>query len=456
MNKSRKKRVAMSIAGLITLIQGSMISFAQKTSGVYDHLMSDTFYYRNGNTKWGERFELWSKAFLEIVLPFMAIFGISNIVLSMSASVIYLSRPDFFDKVHLMKYINKQMRGETGKMHERWRKIAKDLGLSNLMMALFIPDFKALAFYDAAELGEDGRPSVTTFMKTGFPKYAAILALIIMISDGTLMGVNLKAAEVSAWFFGKAKDYNYVGTLERLSQQGAKYKVYYKGGKKKIFETVYNTALSLDDSLVSANQEYREQVGAKVNDWVLRTFSDSDFEGTRVSVGAVANTMSQPADSLKSDGNSRVYEIPVSEFGVTPTGKQNYIVVNVEFSEIKDMMMRRTFTTINPECWTQESETVVSYDITKHPNLKTADPNSIKIVSVSPHVNSTENVTIKPEINGTTVTFTLSSSNYNMFAGEIVYKSSGQSQQMTLQFQYANPNAQQGVKAEESKADPNK
>ena len=437
MKIDRKKTVAISTVGLFTMLKASILTFASD-SGVYDHLMSDTFYYRSGNTKWGERFELWSKTFLEIILPFMAIFGISNIVLSMSASVIYLSRPDFFDKVHILKYMKRNMKGGDAKGVMKTFQKMKELGLKNSVMTYFIPDFKALAFYDAAEIGEDGRPSVTTFLKSGFPKYAAILALIIMISDGTLMNINLKAAEVSRWFFVKAESYDYIGTLDKFSQQGAKYKVPYTGGKKKIFNTVYETALSLDDSITATSQGYREQVGSKVDSWVNQNFTDSDFEGTRVAAKARATTVSLGTQGTQNQGDKRIFEIPIETFGVTPTRDQRYIVLEVEFATVENLMARPTYSTANPEAWEGNGTSVV-LDVTKLPNIKTIDASNIEIIpnSVTVNVNSPVNASATVNINSTRIEFTISDPNYKAIEGEFKYRVKGQSQVLKQTYRFA-------------------
>lgn len=436
--KNYKLRKISLMSALSALVMSS-VAYANE-SGVYDHLMSDTFYYKNGNTKWGEKFESIAKTFLEVILPFMAIFGITNITLSMSATVIYLSRPDFFDKIHILKYLKRKKKGEGGKAFEKINRIIKDLGLSGFFMATFIPDFKALAFYDAAELGEDGRPSVTTFLKTSFPKYAAILALIIMISDGTLMNVNLKAAEVARWFFKKTESYDYIYTLEKYSQQGKKYKVPYKGGKKKIFNTVYDTALSLDDSITATSQTYREQVGSKVDTWVNSNFKDSDFEGTIVAAKARATTVPVIEGESKNDGGNRIYQVPVSQFGVTPTGDAKYIVLETTFQTKENLIANPTYTTTSPEAWSGDAGNL-TLDITKIPELLNAsDAEIIGEATIDPRGGS--NVKFDQTHTKTTYTFTTGNTDYDAVSVRIKVKANGQV--LDIPKTWANPNKGSG------------
>lgn len=336
---NKRFRLFVAIFSMIILLSIILpIVTSAERAAVYDNLMSDTFEHMDGNTRESRMFEGYASKILRYVLPFMTIFGLLNMVISMASSVIYLSKQDFFDEVHILHHLRRQKmyaQGSSSKI-AAWRKTMKDMGLKDsILKGWLIPDVKALALYDAREIGEDGRPSMGHFLKNSFPKHAVMLAMIIMISDKTMMNLLLKSAEVGVWFFKRAATVDYISTIERFVDSGSLYKPTYRGGKKKIFDEVYKAVLSVDQSPNTYSTEYRQRVGSEVDKWVNQTYGHIDFENNRISVDVQKSTVSVLGAGNSNEGGTSSIEVPISTFGVNPTDQTKFLVIEVSVSEAR-------------------------------------------------------------------------------------------------------------------------
>ena len=96
---NKRFRVFVAIFSMIILLSIILpIVTSAERAAVYDNLMSDTFEHMDGNTRESRMFEGYASKILRYVLPFMTIFGLLNMVISMASSVIYLSNTTWGDK----------------------------------------------------------------------------------------------------------------------------------------------------------------------------------------------------------------------------------------------------------------------------------------------------------------------------------------------------------------------
>lgn len=335
---SKKQRALISLgiyAIILLLLLFITANYAHAISGnrsyeTYNHLIDGTFYYEDSNSAAAKRFQAIAASILRVVFPFMTVFALLVIVIKMSATIIYLSTPDYFDEVHYFHRVRRQRKfaGQSRGAMASFLSTIKESGMSGagegLLKGAIIPDMKALAFYDACEIGEDGRPSMSTFFKNSFPKYVVIIAMIIMINDQTMLTLYFRAAEVGVYFFQKATQIEMVGTIERFLNEGKNYDPGWKGAKKNVYKTIERQLLSVDKSEGTEKTEYKQAVGAKVANWMEQNMSDIDWNNYRVTCTASIDTVMMqqvPANTWQEDVQST--------FGVRPGDGTKYLTVRI-------------------------------------------------------------------------------------------------------------------------------
>lgn len=371
------KKQKYLVYGVLFAIISIMIIFlytqhAQAISGnrsfeTYNHLVDGTFYYEDSNSTAAKRFQAIAASILRVVFPFMTVFGLTVILIKLSSTVIYLSTPDFFDEVHYHHYQRRQKKyaGNSRGAMRAFLESMKENGLGDsVIKGLIIPDVKALAFYDACEIGEDGRPSMSTFFKNSFPKYIAIIALIIMINDQTMLTLYFRGAEVGVYFFQKATQVDYVGSIERFMNMGRNYDPGWKGAKKNVYKTIERELLAIDKTQGTEKTEYKQLVGRKIADWMEANMGNIDWENYRVT--CVAGVDSLPYSQGKIPANTYQAET-VSAFGVkSPDQAPKYLTVRINL-ENKNFWKPEAgeVKTSDPNAWAGTSANQLVLDTTK-------------------------------------------------------------------------------------------
>lgn len=369
--QNKKQKILFFTVILFAIILLFTFLYAQQTYATgskgyetYNHLVDGTFYYEDSNSTYAQKFQAVAASILRIIFPFMTVFGLTVMVVKMSASVVYLSAQDFFDEVHYHHYQRRQRKyaGSSKGSMRAFLQMMKENGLGDsVIKGVLIPDVKAWAFYDACEIGEDGRPSMSTFFKNSVPKYIVIIAMIIMINDQTMLNLYFRGAEIGVHFFQKAASYDYIGQIERFLATGSNYDPGYKGAKKNVYKSIESKLLGINKSQGTEKTEYKQRVGAAIAHWLDNdaTFANIDWNNYRVTSTVTVDTIALGAVEPNTAQKS------VSEFGVESPEGERFITVrltmeNKNFWKPEGGQVRTT----DPQAWSASGNSLV-FDLTK-------------------------------------------------------------------------------------------
>lgn len=373
---------------LITVVYPEVLTASGPTGSIatYEHLMDGTFHNEGGtSTRAAALMQKFASAVLNKILPFMTIYALTLMVISMSSTVIYLSNPDLFDEVHHQHRLRKDAKkGRTGfmKVGDFIKSMGQGDGTS-FIKGVLIPDVKAQAFYEACEIGEDGRPSMATFFKYSFPKYIIIIAMIIMINDRTMLDLYFRGAEVGVFFFQKAAyDFNYPEMIQKFLNTGGRYDPGWKGNKKSLFTKIYTAALNLDNGEGTETAEYKQKVGSLIAQKMEGTInSDIDFDGYKVASHVRIDTIPYAPGQIP----EFTYQWPAQSLGVHAGEMEKYVTVIVTLADKnKTSTMTTSETTTYESAWTgtggSSSNMEVVFDLSKTPwaSKETKDANGVK------------------------------------------------------------------------------
>lgn len=407
LTKKQKKLIRnISIAIIFILFIFSLFKLVEASGSIsrgyetYNHLADGTFYYEDSNSTAARRFQAIAASILRVVFPFITVFGLTVIIIKMSSSVIYLSTPDFFDDVHYAHYQRRQRKyaSESRGAMRAFMQSVKENGIGDSVLKGFIiPDFKAMAFYDACEIGEDGRPSMSTFFKNSFPKYVVIIAMIIMINDQTMLTLYFRAAEVGVYFFQKAAQVEYIAHIERFLNSGKGYDPGWKGAKKNVYTSIERALLDMNKEVGTEKSEYKQAVGSKVAAWMDANMNNIDWDNYRVTAVVNIDTIGLPTLP-----DNTWQEETLSTFGVkSPDGATKYLTVRITL-ENKNFWKPEAgkVRTSDPSAWSY-SDGTLKLDVTKISGA----PANIKNVTVYSNAAATPDSATMQPVSGTTITW---------------------------------------------------
>lgn len=355
----------------------------------YENLMTGTFHNDGRVNKWEARFQDVAAQVHGIILPFMTTFGISLMVISMSSTVIYLSNPEFFDEVYDQHQLVRDMRkSRQGILNAGTDYLGMLLGVNigssshnpemSFIKGVLVPDFKRLAFYEAAELGPEGKPSIGTFLKYNMPKYMMLMALIIMVNDRTMIDLYVAGAEIGVYFTQKlAYDYDYPNEIEKFLKQGSKYNSGFTGGKQQMFTKIYDALLQADKSDKTMTSEYKQSVGSMVANLFMQTggpgqnishsmhdgftLNSIDYDNVSLAIHTRIDTI--PYTEIPKD----TMQIPLSYFGVHPEDAKTEQFITISWS-VKSITRASVLATRQsstyPDAWTVDGKSL-TFDLTQ-------------------------------------------------------------------------------------------
>lgn len=432
------------ILGVYLLLTG-YIAYATSTgsssSAFYDYLISGTFDQTQGDMSYQNSIFLRiASSVLKWVLPFMSVFALTIMVISMASTIIYLSKQDTFDEVHDLHILKRQAKSQGGKSVQDIVRVYREIGGGlNYVKSTFVPDFKALAFQDAFTIGEDGRPSMKTFFQNSMPKYIVIITMIMLINDRTLLDLYTRGAEVGAFFFKKAAyDYNYVEMIQGWMETGKDFNPQYKtssldeANKLKTYRAMYNALKELDKSNSARTAEYKTTMGMAVRNYIETKMTGVDwtadiFKPTAQFELAVPQGMTNGGD---------VFAVPVNEFGVS--AKQGFLVTYIR---TETRVTAEATKTNYPTAWNGSPAT--SFDVSKAITVPTGKSieNAVGIVYAN---TTTGPVRLTVTASGSTVSWSLPSGvdakTLRSITGEVTYRFSGSSSSRApLYISWVNP-----------------
>lgn len=343
----------LAVLFTITAFIMNVIVFAADVDGgatTYQYLADSIYGEHTGvNGPQAAIFNRWAAGVLKWVLPFMNIFAITFMVISMAASIIYLTRPDWFYEVHMLKLIKQQISSNANpveKVKQLWSEAG---GLLNFIKAVFIPDVKALAFSDADEIGPEGKPSMAHFFKFKMPRYIVMVAVIMCINDQTILKFLGTSGNAGAYLMRVAAEYNYATVVKSFVEMGKDYDPGYPTvgvgqdikNKKIIFNNIYSAIKQYNGfNADKQTTEYLQSLGANIQKWMEGTttkgqggsstnggfLSQISLDRSKMAVKAIVQpnnnadysqgqAFATTLSSLTGDGNDAGYVIVTISFG---------------------------------------------------------------------------------------------------------------------------------------------
>ena len=261
--------VAVSIIVLMVCsIVIPYIASAETSNVMFEYIQQDTFRHDRPNSS-SLFFQKIASSVFRVLLPFMSIFSLSMIMLSMISSIIYLSLPDFFDEVSEAKIAKREMMQDKSKGNflQRSRDYVSTEGANSVIKG-FLPDFKAYAFYEATKADADGVQTIGTFLKYNAPKYVAITGFCMLINDATMMDLFMTGGELGATVIRKITyEYDYREMLEDWMESGKDYKPMFAtntvegNNKMKTYEAMYRVLKQYAKTEATLTTEFKNALG---------------------------------------------------------------------------------------------------------------------------------------------------------------------------------------------------
>lgn len=348
----------------------------------YQYLMSGAFDIRDGGDVAFNQFLAEKVAWIfKRLLPLVSNIAIACMVIVMAATIAYLSMPEFWDEVHFLSR-ERKARKYAGKGGGRGMRAYLNMGGLNqfvqsygvvAMIKSYLPDLKSIAFYSAFEAGADGRPSMATYFKSSFPKHVAIMGMLMLINDRTLLELYFRGGEIVAYFFGKAAyNFDYPQMIENWLRSGKDFDPHFDGkdrvskNKNKTFNSIYTVIKQVDKTPEGNTTEQKAIKGTAVRDWMLNTpeFQNVPWDKKNFAVKASFEP-TQPLGYGEGEGEGvMLLSKPISDFAVSPEVANGYVVV---YLTVEDNMvdLSGTAATDDATAWTGDASGGLTYDLDK-------------------------------------------------------------------------------------------
>ena len=326
---------------LILIVIIPYISEASPTNVMFEYIQQDTFRHDRPNSS-SLFFQKLASTVFRVLLPFMSIFALSMIMLSMISSIIYLSLPDFFDEVSEAKIAKREMMRDKSKGNfiQRTRDYVSTEGGTSVIKGL-LPDFKAYAFYEATKADADGVQTISTFLKYNAPKYVAITGFCMLINDATMMDLFLTGGDLGATVIRKITyEYDYREMLENWMESGKDYKPMFAtntvegNNKMKTYESMYRVLKQYAKTEATLTSEFKNALGITLVNLIEGYESGgAKLMGNSVDWGAkkfvVKSQYTVSPVNMASDV-SQQYSYPMSTFNLSDSG---YLQVYIQASD---------------------------------------------------------------------------------------------------------------------------
>ena len=316
-----------------------IINADSSSNVMWEYIQQDTFRHDRPNSS-SIFFQKIASTVFRVLLPFMSIFALSMMMLSLISSIIFLSKPDFFEEVHTMKEERRQAMSDTGSgnIFQRTREYVSSVGPKSFFMS-YIPDFKAYAFYEATKADADGVMSIGTFLKWNLPKFIALSGFCILINDATMMTLVLTGGELGATVIRKITyQYDYNEMLENWMESGKDYKPMFAtntvegSNKKKTFDAMLRIVKEYGNKdAATMTSEAKNAYGVTIVNIIEGNAAGQmgnsvDWSARKLSVKAQYTIT--PVN-LASDV-AKMYTYPLSQFGLSEAG---YLQVQVQTTQ---------------------------------------------------------------------------------------------------------------------------
>lgn len=362
--------IVASILSLIIYSSLSASSFATDNT-LTEQLISGTFDTRDEiNNSASVFFTKIAGGVFSFALPFMSAFALTMITLSLVSSIIYLSKPDFFDEVNVLVRERKGNKG--GKSINDFVEYYRQKGLRDFVLSYCI-DFKTWAFQDAVTAGIDGTPTFQDFVRN-MPKYILMFTFCILITNRVLLDFLMTGAKLCARVAEKVTyDYDYVSILENFMDMGDRYVPQQWTGKSRensnlmqTYRAIYNTVIAQLEP-EQKDTESLQHIGMNIEQYIVDNIMPKEHWDRKV-FSAKAEYIPVRKTNVEAPGT---YYIPGETLGmVSASGSPGYIMLYIR-SESDDKAFANASVTRYPGGWSNEKPPK-TFNITAIPGIPTA------------------------------------------------------------------------------------
>ncbi len=248
------------------------------------------------------------KLFLSNVLPIVSIVSTTWILLSLIASLLYLIRPDKFDRIYIAKQNLKgkglvsklknafSAGGGEGKMGKpNFSNFFEGQGDCSFAETYLLPNVKAWAFYSATEASD---MSVKDFLAQNWAKGVLVMSFTILIGNQTMLDMFYTFSEVGVYAISKITyDYDYVTIIDDLLTIGSNMPSPFSNttqeGKNmtKVYDSVYKAAKEIADTEAEKSSEFKSVMGVKLSNLIsggTSTTTVDTSDGTETTTSTVS------------------------------------------------------------------------------------------------------------------------------------------------------------------------